>query len=357
MEIRTYGAALSKPVLKFLQDRFPGTVKSDPAYFDWKFAENPLAPSAIDGYYVAVDHGEVVGQIATMTDELALGDRSLPCAWVVDLMVAPEHRGRGLVALRLLKELMDRHDLVLANGMGAEPARLYEGLRWRQAPSAELTTFQQVLRPSRSFGVAGPGRRRALSLLDGPVERFWRGRAGATDAAPPLDRFDDDVDGLVQALRPVLGPTSHRSSRYYRWRFERRPYGTHVALGVRQQGVLRGLLVARIFERPGRRWAAVADVLADPADEGCFQSLLAGATAEAFRSGCDVVRFSLSHPGLVSQLRRPRWLRRREPTADRVYVHARDAAVGDLVVGSQWHMTGLISDRVETGEDETGTEP
>ncbi|MBV8161092.1 MAG: GNAT family N-acetyltransferase, partial [Acidimicrobiia bacterium] len=340
MEIRTYEPDLSNALLRFLDRQFPGTVKADPAYFDWKFAQNPLG-SSLGAYYLAVEDGQVVAQVATLVDRLELGDGPLPCAWVVDLMVAPEQRGSGLVGIQLLNTLMRHHDLVLANGMGDEPLRLYEGLGWREVPGATLTTFDLVLRPGRTLAGGSDRLRRTLGVLDRPFGRYRRMTARRAAGVQQIDRVPDDVDDLVAAVAPALGPTTYRSSALYRWRFGRQPHGgTSLTFAQRDRDALRGVAVARIFDNGARRWADVADVVVDPRDRDSLRALLAAVTAAAVEHRCDAVRASVSHPALVSQLRACRWLQRRPRAADRAYVHARDGSVGARITGAQWHMTG-----------------
>jgi len=125
-----------------------------------------------------------------------------------------------------------------------------------------------------------------------------------------------------------------------------------VAFGLRRDGVLGGLAALRLYERADRRWAELADVVVDPGDGDGFRQLTGAVVADAVDRGCDVVRASLSHPALLARLRAPRWLRRREVSMGGVYAHARDRALADRIGAARWHMTGLISDRVDTGEYE-----
>ena len=227
MEIRTYEPELATKLLRFLEVTFPGTVKADPAYFQWKFGQNPLGSSldAGRGCYIALDNGEVVAQAATMADRLELDGSSIPCAWVVDLVVAPDYRGQAL-ATDLIDTTMQHHDVVLATGMAPRPAGLFAKKGFRRVPGAELTTVLLVVHPSRTLSRRRPWARAAVSLLDRPLERYRRATAGRpTDATVEhVEAFDAEVDALVDGLRPSLGATTNRSSRLYQWRFGGRPF-------------------------------------------------------------------------------------------------------------------------------------
>ena len=352
MEILRYDADRAEAASRFIRENFEARLKADRAYISWKFGRSPLG-SSLGHYYLAMEGGEVVGQVATMADRLLVEGRSHPFVWVVDLMVSPGHRGRGLVALRLLRELTRDHELALVNGMGPEVARLYQGLKWEPVPGASLSTFYGPIRPSRTLTRLAPGVRLALSVLDRPVSRGRRRQAARSTGVERLHGFDEEVDTLVDSVAAVMGPTTFRSSAYYRWRFDERPCGSHRILAVRGGGELRGLVVVKLFGgRPRARWAEVVDVVIDPADRALFRALLAGATAEALAEDCDFVRLSVSHPLLRSALRPPGWVRRRSVAGNEVYVGSRDSSLASTVAGRDWYMTGLISDRADTGNDE-----
>jgi hypothetical protein len=80
--------------------------------------------------------------------------------------------------------------------------------------------------------------------------------------------------------------------------------------------------------------------------------LTAAVAAHAVDAGCDLVRAGVSSSALSTRLRPPRWLRRPAEVGGRVYVRSRDNTLANRITSAQWWMTGLISDRVDTGQFE-----
>src|SRR3954454_5086444 len=191
-EIRTYEPELHGQLLQFLGEHFPGTVKADPRYFQWKFADNPLG-SSLDGYYLVLDGDTIVAQMATLKDRVEFEGQQLPFVWLVDLIVTPSHRGRG-IAKRLGVEVGERHELIITNGSGDEATALWEGLKWRRVPDAALTTFTTGIHPSRAPPATRSGMRRVLSVADRPAERYWRARTKRVPGVERLDGFGPEVD-------------------------------------------------------------------------------------------------------------------------------------------------------------------
>jgi len=355
MVIRPFESGFASALYAFLATQYPGTPKSDPRYFEWKFARNPLG-SSLGGYLVAMDGDAPVGQVATLVDRLRVDGNSHACAWLADLIVSLDHRSHGLVALRLLKELMDRHEVLLVNGVGPAIVPLYEGLKWRRIPGAALTTHYSVIRPGRLARVSARNLPPGLDLLNWPFASWQRLRSWwkspATECLAELDT--SEVQEFLERMEPSLGPTTFRSSRLYAWRFLRRPIGQSIALRLSHAGRMRGLAVGRLLARQGAAgWIEGADIVVDPADGEAFDALVEGLLAAALHYQCDFVRLSLSHPRLVPRLRPPVWIEG-EGAGNDVFVYARDRVLQESLARYTWHMSGLIADRVDTGQDELG---
>src|SRR4051794_33500999 len=79
-------------VQAFLRAQYPdGPLKSDPTYFQWKFAGHPDG-SALPAYHLATDGGAVVGQLGLQTGRLLIGGKAYPCYSCADLVIAETHR-------------------------------------------------------------------------------------------------------------------------------------------------------------------------------------------------------------------------------------------------------------------------
>jgi len=366
MEVRRCEPADIPQVLQFLRAQFPESPdKSDEAYFRWRFEQCPLG-SALPHYWLVFEDGELVGQMAGMPDRLWCDGRWTDCVWLVNLMLAPEHRG-SLAALRLFQAVMQHCDVALTTGAGPHMERLYRSLRWRHLQIAR--TYYYPLRPGRLLEMATATQRRpgwaryampAMAIADLVYPAASR-IAGVFENRPKhldVDDRDDlssEVEQVGQNSQDKLEVTTYRSADFYDWKFDRRPIGRHFGAVARDKSSTEptGLIIAKWMQRPGvARWADVVDYLAAPADRETFAALVGAVCRRARLQGVDFVRCRLSLPAHRAMLRKPLWLERTAPVSDDVFLYCKDAGFADRLADATWHLTPLVSDRADYGRDD-----
>lgn len=365
MKVVPYTDAWHERVLDFRHRVYPANPWShQDLHFRWRFLDNPHDRQPF--YLLAVQDDRIIGQWAGLHDRVWSHDRVWPVVWMVDLVVAPEHRDT-MAAMALFRAAMAARRNLLVIGAPAFMLPFYQVFRWQRLAVAD--TFYSVFRPSPLLELAGQGpsgpRLRALRLADHLLPLAHR-VARAVAPRPPvqiLPAFSDLHDALFDDLRARMGVTSQRRAAELRWKFDQRPCGHHLSLGLHHaDGRLRAYMVLKLRRRPQvARWAEVADFLVDPEDTEAFDALVAHARARTQAAGLDFLRLRCSLPQHTTRLRQPWWVRRVRAPMDDLFVHAAGDAAGDAAGGAgaqraltshPWSYTAACSDTVDTGLDE-----
>jgi len=209
------------------------------AYFDWKYLRNPYVKDPL--VYLALYQEQVVGMRGLVGAEWEFGSprqrQVLPLA--ADMVIAPNHRNRGLVTLLMkaaLEDLAEKHYTYVVS-MEARPATLLSQITtgWRQVGSLE--PMERSVAPSRSF----PGVRALLkkspfvvrayrSVRPRQIQKANRDAAGLFGS--PKDQTLTRHVVMETLPRPEemaelgdrLGPDARirhvRDATYYAWRFQ-----------------------------------------------------------------------------------------------------------------------------------------
>lgn len=238
-EIIPYDPTLKAEVVALQRHLWPGDLAMSRAYFEWKYERSPYFAEPL--LYLALSGGRVVGIRGMFGSRWEVGpassDFSIPAA--DDLVIAPDHRGRGLFA-RIMRAALD--DLAsrghaYAFSLSPGPVTLADSLAtgWRAVGSlravqreAPLSAFISRLR--RRVGHL-PGLWRhanALASLDpaawsAPFARLDR-RGGSTAAGAGMRVEGAPRVGAMADLVRRLGHDGRlrhvRDETYLAWRFE-----------------------------------------------------------------------------------------------------------------------------------------
>jgi hypothetical protein len=348
-------------VQAFLRSAFPeAPLKADREYFDWRFRDNPMG-SSLDQYFLLVERGAIVGQIATLRDRIRIGSAWHEARWLVDLIVAAAHRG-GLGAARLIERVKTAGPLVLGSGVTPNLDRFYTSLKFRRVEASR--TLYQPIHPSRLARAAGLAlpvtRRLALAAGDGVLAKVqWlRARLPRGRNAPLVEEVGADdprLEPFLTRMLPGLGVTTYRDPDWLRWRFERRPVGRHALYVSRDPGssAISGFAAMKWLRRDSSlRWMELADLLVAPGDVATLRALMRQAVLLATGSGVDFIRLRCSHPFQLATLRGSLWLDHTRPSTDDIYMWSRDEALAAAFAEGPHHFTGVVADRINYAADE-----
>jgi len=296
------------------------------ARWDWQMgdAPYPLASAENPPSWIALDGGEVVGQISLQPTRLHLPQTAIDAGWIVDVMVAPAMRGRGLG--------QQIYDAILGSGHTLITLTMAQATRRiaRRAGCITLPPVGQFLRPQgisartlRHFieaSAAHGGKGRHLALLaKGPMAGMAAlglrtGQAGlhllrsGTTASQGAQVAQiaacdlQEVDALFARMADKPIAMFDRSAHFWRWRFNDVPDLAYRFARASRDGEVKGLAAWREPEACEYPIGTLTEVLAPRDDAQTLNALIAHATRAM--AGCEAIIAGAADPLVASALRR-----------------------------------------------------
>jgi hypothetical protein len=256
-----------------------------------------------------VSQGQIAAYCALIPVKCAISGRATKACWWLDLIVAPEFRGKGLQKL-IDKELRDNHELLLGfpNDIAAKIHRKHSwGVRENGA------TMMLPIRPHKipctlsSGGIAfklfslsmvflSP----ATPLITRRIDRFNPQQAGihkpdAWDSAKIENIFLNNIEKQMV--------TTWRGRDFLEWRFLDSPFAKEYdffVAGSRQRPT--HYLVARTFRKGGGIVTRILDVFGDFSKTETVKDLVKAAVKNSARKGSCQVTAMAWDPQIISIL-------------------------------------------------------
>ena len=329
------------------------------ARWDWAFLDTPFARDA-DGrvpVWIALENGAVAGQIALQPGRVWLDGAPHEAGWIVDVMVHPAHRGRGVG--HLIQQAMKETGRTLVTLTMAEATRRMA----EKAGCVTLPPVRQMVRIGRLRGrtvtdVLGPilERRARLRAVGRAFNRSGVGPALAARLAAaaagahrialprpteadihPIERIDPAVADRLFAQQPTAIPGLwDRSGAFCRWRFDAEPVLRYQRALLMRGGTAAGQVVWRLPEPAELPVGTLTDVLADPGDGPAIEALAAYAV-HAMAPQCEAIVAGASHPEHLRALRRLGFVavKTHRPTV----ISSDPAMLARCAAIDQWHFT------------------
>jgi GNAT superfamily N-acetyltransferase len=293
--------------------------------WQWQFAENPFGPEAPEHIpvWVAVDDGKVVGQIAVQATQVMIEGAICSAGWIVDVMILPAYRGRGLgnqlydavardVPILLMVTMAPATRRMAERDGAIELGDAWQFSRWvRLRPDDVLRYLLQRLE-NRS-------RLLAVARIGCDVFQFHRMFAPLANAAlavrnvarrqprigleiAEVERFGPEIDALWQSVAHHYAALSVRDSRYLNWRFVDCPDLSYRRFVARKGDLVVGYSVLRRTEPVELRLGVIVELFAAPDDTATLGSLLDHAMHH-FGSDVASIECVTSHPETAGMLR------------------------------------------------------
>lgn len=256
-------------LLAFLRKAYEDNPRhGDEKFWDWHFTESPYWERDNPSVWVAKVDGEIAGQLAAVPVELNLAGEQYRAIWILDLIVSPDFRRRG-IAKKLALASIDYCPFVLGiNTSRQHSTELLEGLGWNIF--TKIPRYQKMLFPGNA--VRQIARFRSLASAVNAAFAPVRGGYAESENVKLIETFDSSFDAMWAEARGQWPCSVSRTSRMLEWQFCRQPGKKFEILACIENGRLRGYTV--VFFRTANKYgviekASISDICYTPdqADE------------------------------------------------------------------------------------------
>jgi RimJ/RimL family protein N-acetyltransferase len=355
-EIRRYEPSDLSGFLSLYEQVFGRIMSTD--WFSWKYEENPYFCTI--PIFIAETDGNLVGVRPFFSLPIQAECTTYTAFQPTDAMVHPDHRRRGLFT-RMTKRALDW----LADAMDSQTAFCFNFPNQQSLPGDLKLGWREVGTVPRYFRVQRPG----VFLGDDSrlpdsvatvasrsyllATRILRSRSSEVS----VERYSEipaELLASMYARRVPTGLHAHRTTEFYRWRFENPDwdYTTYVAT----QGTEPiGAIVVGVRESEGATLARITEVLPSVLDDPTSNApgaLLAAVVTDftavdmITTSGAAAAQLPLSAWGFLRDDRLPLSTMVEPRTLVARPIGARDWTIDDhrLTAASDWHLSFVEDD-------------
>ena len=259
---------------------------------------------------VLLVEGQIAGYCAVIPARVWVAGQERKALWWVDLVIAPQFRGRGLQTLfdRRVREMTD----LLLGFPNELAAKIHRKHGWGVRQDMELLLlplWPRAVKPVRS-AAGGRGlllRTAALGLS--PLAAAWRRRLSRLRPSVPARRLEKPaaarLAGVYRRWQTLPFNTTCRDEEFFNWRYFAAPQpGEYVFFTAGDPDVPSHYLIARHMRQGDVRFTRILDVFGDFKDVAALQALLALAVQDAISQGSGQVTLLAARPELRSAARR-----------------------------------------------------
>ena len=263
----------------------------------WQFEINPFRPVSDSGptVWIALSGDKVVGQIAVQDAACRVEGRQIEAAWIVDVMIEPEFRGRGLGHL-LHSQIMRERSCLVTLTMAEATRRIAE-----RAGCLRLGPTQQYLCPRNitmrtvrrylmgkeivrpdlaltlrlfSNSLVGPAAIAVASRIGVKLKRLLKRRlVGPSFHFVEVERFPLEVDKLWQKASGAFVAIFVRSVEFLNWRFSDCPDLQYRRFIMYSGTEMIGYIITRVGTNEELPVGVIVDFFAMPCDTTAHDAL------------------------------------------------------------------------------------
>jgi hypothetical protein len=318
----------------------------DDAFFEWLFERNPHRDPEGASLWLCKRDGVVVAQQASIPLRLKIGDSEQRAAWLIDWMVHPEWRLKG-VSPALFAANADSTDIMLGLGLEDIAYRSVRRAGWHDA--GRLSLFVRPLDAGASAKILNLPPvlgKLAPRFVVGGSARFAAGVRGAIAGVSlePIEAFDERAEALWHDASREHPVVAKRDFETLRWRFDEGPHRVfYERYYLTRKGRVVGYAVVRVTDWKGHRIGRVVDYYTG---RRWVAPLLALVIAELDRKGVAAVFLEQWDPRAEYVLRALGCVRARP--SHRFMFKAREPALAGLapmlMQAGNWFVTPADSD-------------
>jgi GNAT superfamily N-acetyltransferase len=268
MEIRQFKLSESGALLAFLKKAYPDNPRqSDERFWRWHFLESPYVEPDNMPVWIAVEEGEIIGQLAAIPVRLQVGAEEKSAIWILDFIVDEKCRGRG-VGKKLILALERFCPLGLGVNTNEQTAPLIlQKMGWKIV--RKIPRYNKLLFPGEALREVSQFKplRALVNAGFAPLRPRPTGPHFPDDRVRPVEEFDSAFDDLWRESRGQWSCAVVRSAKLLDWQYRRQPGKRFECLGFYEKEKLLGYAV--LFFRRRNSYgalpkAAITDILYHP---------------------------------------------------------------------------------------------
>lgn len=252
-------------IIPFLRKAYPDSPRmSDPKFWDWHYTEAPHADEGKPPVWIARSGEKIVGQVGTIPVMVNIAGAPRRAIWILDMIVMPEFRRRGLVK-RMLKDAetnFTSFGLVL-NSAEQHSTPLMKSIGYEHL--LNLPRFHKPLYPANDIREIAKFDllRKAVNAAFAP----FRPRFKQNERVRAVEKIDESFDALWAEAETQWSCAVRRTAKYLKWQFEQQPGKKFDILGYYKGEKLLGYAVL-FFRKPQANdaiaKAAISDICYHP---------------------------------------------------------------------------------------------
>ena len=252
-------------ILAFLQKAYDDNPRmSDENVWNWHYLEAPHADDGKPPVWIAKSGDEIVGQVGTIPVMVNIAGNRRRAIWILDMVVMPEFRRRGLVKrmIKVAESEFTPFGLVL-NSAEQHSTPLMISLGYDHL--INVPRFHKPLFPANDIREIAKLNilRKTVNLAFAP----FRPRFQKNENVRAVEKFDESFDALWAAAETQWPCAVRRTVKYLEWQFARQPGKRFDVIGYYEGEKLLGYAVL-FFRRPRANGAiskaAISDICYHP---------------------------------------------------------------------------------------------
>lgn len=297
MEIKQFDWSEKSALLSFLNIAYPDKPRhSNAEFWEWHFPKNPFAETDNLPIWIVKDVTEIVGHLGAIPIKLKIGDEQKKAIWILDLVVRPDYRRKGLG-----KKLVNAAEEFCPLGLGMNTAEqhstsLLESLGWKKI--CNVPRYNKLLFPGealREISKVKPLRQFANFCFAPLRPKFIKDFFKKNKNLRFVKKFDSSFDNLWRESSTQWTCAAAREAETLKWQFSDQPKKKFDVLGFYEDEKLLGYAVLYFRRREfagALAKAAITDVCYHPSKPSeTIDALLHGALQLALehRAGALVI--------------------------------------------------------------------
>lgn len=233
---------------------------------NWRWLYRAGRFDKIDGPWVAVLDGKVVGHAGQIPVYIKSKNEIKTGLWFPDLGILPELQGAG-AGKKIVSAWMDSCSIHMAFP-NDQAERMFRKLGW--SFRYDTWSFRVMLHPENHLRIKKMWYRPFVCMMGGLIRALYRVR---TFAGAKIEKQDVSAENMepFSDLKDISVLHVPRTSDFLRWRILENPNRKENFVFKFQKGNSENFALVRIFEREGyRRMHILSMVLADPKSADSF---------------------------------------------------------------------------------------